>query len=48
MAISATQAATGAGLPGILGERGGSAMYATCHVYVDDAWRDLLPAPLAN
>ena len=45
---SAMQVATGAGLPGIVAECGGSAMCATCHVYVDEAWADRLPAPLAN
>ncbi len=45
---SVMQVATGAGLRGIVGECGGSAMCATCHVYVDDAWADRLPAPLAT
>jgi 2Fe-2S ferredoxin len=45
---SVMQVATGAGLQGIVGECGGSAMCATCHVYVDEAWASRLPAPLAN
>jgi ferredoxin, 2Fe-2S len=45
---SVMQTATGAGLDGIVAECGGSAMCATCHVYVDAAWCDKLPAPLAN
>ena len=45
---SAMQVAMGAGLAGIVAECGGSAMCATCHVYVDEAWADRLPAPLAN
>jgi ferredoxin, 2Fe-2S len=45
---SVMQAAMGAGFPGIIAECGGSAMCATCHVYVDEAWADRLPAPLAN
>ena len=46
--VSAMQAATGAGVRGIVAECGGSAMCATCHVYVDPAWIDRLPAPLSN
>jgi ferredoxin, 2Fe-2S len=46
--VSVMQAATGAGVPGIVAECGGSAMCATCHVYVDPAWNDKLPAPLGN
>lgn len=45
---SLMQIATGAGVPGIVAECGGSAMCATCHVYVDPAWVDRLSAPLAN
>lgn len=45
---SAMQAATGAGLRSIVAECGGSAMCATCHVYVDAAWIDRLPAALSN
>ncbi len=46
--VSLMQVATGAGLNGIVAECGGSAMCATCHVYVDPAWADRLPAPLGN
>jgi len=34
--VSLMQAAVNAGLDGIIGECGGSAMCATCHVYVDE------------
>ena len=46
--VSVMQAATGAGVRGIVAECGGSAMCATCHVYVDPGWADRLPAPLSN
>ncbi len=46
--VSVMQAATGFGVPGLVAECGGSAMCATCHVIVDDAWINRLPAPLAN
>jgi 2Fe-2S ferredoxin len=39
------QAAVDHNVPGIIGECGGSAMCATCHVHVDDAWLGLLTAP---
>ena len=44
--LSLMQAAVAAGLRGIVGECGGSAMCATCHVYVDEAFTHRLPAPL--
>jgi 2Fe-2S ferredoxin len=46
--VSLMQAATGYGIDAILAECGGSAICATCHVYVDAAWADRLPAPDAN
>ncbi len=42
---SVMQLATGQGVLGIVGECGGSAMCATCHVYVEPTWLDRLPAP---
>lgn len=43
--VSLMQAATGAGIKGIVADCGGQARCATCHVYVDPAWADRLPAP---
>ncbi|MGW0711065.1 2Fe-2S iron-sulfur cluster-binding protein [Streptomyces sp. NPDC002643] len=40
-----TQAAMNNLVPGIVAECGGYASCATCHVYVDEAWTDRLPAP---
>jgi ferredoxin, 2Fe-2S len=45
---SAMQAAMTNGVPGIIADCGGSCSCATCHVYVDDAWRDRLPAASAS
>jgi len=42
--VSLMQVATGAGLPGILADCGGSALCATCHVIVDPVWSARLPA----
>lgn len=46
--ISAMQAATNYGVTGIVGECGGQAICATCHVYVDEAWASKLPPPQPN
>ncbi len=45
--ISLMQVASGAGIAGILADCGGQARCATCHVYVDPAWVDRLPAAQA-
>ena len=45
---SVMQIATSAGITGIVAECGGSAMCATCHVYVNPQWLVRLPPPLAN
>ncbi len=37
------RAAVQNGVPGIIGECGGQAMCATCHVYVDEPYLDSLP-----
>ena len=42
---SAMQAAKRNGIDGIIGECGGSCACATCHVYVDEAWREKVGPP---
>ena len=39
------EAAVNAGVPGIIGECGGTLSCATCHVYVDEAWLAAAGAP---
>jgi len=46
--LSLMQAATGFGVPGIVGECGGSLRCATCHVIVDPAWAARLPPASAD
>jgi len=43
--VNLMQAATGYGVPGIVGECGGLLRCATCHVIVDPAWTAKLPPP---
>ncbi|MGV3573408.1 MAG: 2Fe-2S iron-sulfur cluster-binding protein [Ramlibacter sp.] len=45
---SVMELAVGAGVRGIVGECGGSAMCATCHVYVEEPWAGQLPQPLST
>jgi len=42
--VSVMQAAVNHGVAGIVGECGGSAMCATCHVYVDEQDADKFPS----
>jgi len=39
LGYSVMEAATNDAVPGILGNCGGACACATCHVYVDEAWR---------
>ena len=42
------EVATRNGVPGIEADCGGSCSCATCHVYIDDAFRDLVGPPNTN
>jgi ferredoxin, 2Fe-2S len=42
--LSVMEAALGHGVPGIDGDCGGACACATCHVYVEEAWLEKLPA----
>jgi 2Fe-2S ferredoxin len=42
---SVMRAAVKAGVPGIDADCGGACACATCHVYVERAWRDAIGAP---
>lgn len=42
---SMMEAAVAGGVPGILGDCGGTCMCATCHVYVSAEWREVVGGP---
>lgn len=46
--LTLMEAATAAGVPGVVAECGGSMACATCHVYVDPEWLGRLPPPAAG
>ncbi|AMS40104.1 MULTISPECIES: 2Fe-2S iron-sulfur cluster-binding protein [Aminobacter] len=46
--LSLMEAGKQAGVPGIIGDCGGGAMCATCHVYVDLDWQDRAGEPEAT
>src|SRR5271154_792223 len=46
--VSVMEGAVRNDVPGIDGDCGGACACATCHVYVDDAWRAVVGAPDAN
>lgn len=45
--LNLMEAATARGVPGIIGECGGSMSCATCHVVVDPAWAERAGGPSA-
>lgn len=46
--VSLMQAAVSNGIYDIVGDCGGSASCATCHVYIDETFQDRLPVPSAR
>ena len=46
--LSVMETAVQNDVPGILGECGGACACATCHVYVDEAWRAATGTPSAS
>ena len=42
------EAALANGIGGIVAECGGACSCATCHVYIDEDWKDKLPPPSAE
>lgn len=45
LGVSLMEAAVNLNVEGIYGDCGGALSCATCHVIVDEAWHDRLPAP---
>jgi 2Fe-2S ferredoxin len=43
--LSLMEAARAEGVPGIVAECGGIAACSTCHVYIDEAWREVVGPP---
>ena len=43
--LSLMEAAREEGVPGIIAECGGIAACSTCHVYIDEAWREMIGPP---
>jgi 2Fe-2S ferredoxin len=43
--LSLMEAAREEGVPGIVAECGGIAACSTCHVYIDEAWREVVGPP---
>jgi len=46
--LSVMETAQANGVPGIIGECGGTMSCATCHVYVNEDWLDKIPVPSSD